>query len=101
MAIMIHSPELRKFFLVVTGDEFPAVNEDELLALAQKWFDWANTLELVVQPELITSVRKIRGGIFGDAEQAFADQIAQYVVDPPLYLPTAVMQFSNNGLILE
>jgi hypothetical protein len=93
MAVMIASPELREFFLVITGDPFPAVNEDALLALAHKWGAWANDLELVILPELVLTVRKIRDGIFGNAEQAFADRLAPYVVEDPMYLPAAIEQF--------
>lgn len=101
MAIMINDPFARGFFKVVTGDPFPAVNEDELFRAADSWFVWAGALGVRVMQDLVMAVRKIRRGVFGEADQAFADQLAKYVTEPPMYLPEGAEQFRRSGDILR
>jgi hypothetical protein len=88
-------PEVRTLFLVLTGEEWPQVDEDGLLVLGHAWGKAATRLRNDLEPQLTSSVRSIRSSFFGAAEQGFADMMAPYSVEEPRYIESAAEQFDS------
>jgi hypothetical protein len=93
-------PAVRTLFLVLTGEEWPQVDEDGLLDLGNSWGKAAKRLRHELEPQLSDSVRGIRSSFFGAAEQGFADMMAPYSVDKPHYLESAAEQFDSANKFL-
>jgi hypothetical protein len=93
-------PEVRTLFLVLTGEEWPQVDEDGLLVLGHAWGKAATRLRNELEPQVTDSVRSIRSSFFGAAEQGFADMMAPYSVDEPHYIESAAEQFDSANKFL-
>ncbi|MDA3649902.1 hypothetical protein OU416_37975, partial [Saccharopolyspora indica] len=75
---MVVSPEVAKLFQVLTGEEWPDANEDQLRALAAEWTAAAQTLA-ELGPGLRSAVQAIRSEFAGEAAQAFVQRVAPFV----------------------
>ena len=84
MAIIVASPEIQKMFLVMTGEQWPAMNEDGVRAAARKWLAASEELRNEMGPELVALVNRIRAGFEGKAARRFADEMAPFVVAEPM-----------------
>ncbi|MGW1680197.1 toxin glutamine deamidase domain-containing protein [Saccharopolyspora sp. NPDC002376] len=91
---MVVSPEVAKLFQVLTGEEWPDANEDQLRALAAEWTAAAQTLA-ELGPGLRSAVQAIRSEFAGEAAQAFVQRMAPFVEGEDL-ISTAAELF--NGL---
>src|SRR6266511_3850030 len=100
MSLMVPS-EVRTLFLVLTGDQWPSADEDQLFLLADAWDRAAGRLGSELGPELAEAVNKIRREFRGKAALRFADRMAPYVVEPPYYVDTAVQRFKALAALLR
>ncbi|MER6992721.1 toxin glutamine deamidase domain-containing protein [Saccharopolyspora hirsuta] len=75
---MTVSPEVAKLFQVLTGEEWPDADEDQLRALAGEWTAAAQTLA-ELGPGLRSAVQAIRADFAGEAAEAFAQRVAPFV----------------------
>ncbi|MER5389471.1 toxin glutamine deamidase domain-containing protein [Saccharopolyspora sp. NPDC002686] len=75
---MMVSPEVAKLFQVLTGEEFPDANEDQLRALAGEWQQAAQSLGQL-GPGLRSAVQNIRANFEGEAAQAFVERVAPFI----------------------
>src|SRR6266498_2363759 len=94
MSLMVPS-EVRTLFLVLTGDQWPSADEDQLFLLADAWDRAAGRLGSELGPELAEAVNKIRREFRGKAALRFADRMAPYDVD------TAVQRFKALAALLR
>ncbi|RKT83055.1 Papain fold toxin 1, glutamine deamidase [Saccharopolyspora antimicrobica] len=75
---MVVSPEVAKLFQVLTGEEWPDANEDQLRALAAEWTAAAQTLA-ELGPGLRSAVQAVRSEFAGEAAEAFVRRVASFV----------------------
>ncbi|WP_157440481.1 hypothetical protein [Actinokineospora inagensis] len=85
--------DVRRMFLVITGEEWPDANEDRLHALAEAWETAANRLSGELAPELLKAVVAIRSTFNGATEQAFAAKMSPFVEGSDNYIAAAAEQF--------
>ncbi len=81
MAVSLPS-EVRAVFGALGGMEWPEVDEDELWALAQVWFDSANEVEQFTD-EVITVVGAALGAFEGTASEEFRAALVELVSGNP------------------
>src|SRR6266550_7265562 len=101
MAMMVPSERVRTLFLVLTGEQWPTANEDQLAATAAVWSAASGALKEQIAPGLVQLVTEIRAGFSGKAARRFADEIAPFVADEPQYLPATAEQFTELAAMLE
>ncbi|MDU0294900.1 hypothetical protein, partial [Saccharothrix longispora] len=92
MAMMVPD-EVRVLFRVLSGEEWPDANEDQLRALADAWDVAAGRLEAELSPQVRHAVVTIRGTFHGRAERAFAARMAPFVEGSDNYIAVACVQF--------
>ncbi|WP_026422138.1 toxin glutamine deamidase domain-containing protein [Actinokineospora inagensis] len=100
MSMMVPD-EVRKLFLVLTGEEWPDADESKLRELADAWDTTAQRLSGELRPELLKAVQTIMGTFSGSAERAFAQQMAPFVEGSDNYLDAAAEQFHALGTFLR
>ncbi|GAB1515275.1 protein-glutamine glutaminase family protein [Actinophytocola sp. KF-1] len=93
MAMMV-SPEVAKLFQVLTGEEWPDANEDQLRALAAEWAMGAQALGDQLGPGLSAAVHAIRSEWAGEAERAFAARVAPFI-EGDNYIAAAAQLFKS------
>ncbi|MEU5844924.1 scabin-related ADP-ribosyltransferase, partial [Saccharopolyspora shandongensis] len=99
MAIMV--PEaVGNLFLVLTGEKWPQINEDQLLVLAQAWRNASNRMRNDLRPEVVRAVAKIRSEFRGKAAMRFADRMAP-LVESPGYLDDVMQGFEGTADFLQ
>src|SRR6266550_242003 len=101
MAIMVPSERVRTLFLVLTGEQFPTANEDQLAETAKRWRTASEELKKQIGPGLLQLVVEIRRGFSGKAARRFADEIAPFVTDEPQYLPATAERFGELAALLK
>src|SRR6266540_621109 len=98
----MHVPDgVRGLFLVLTGEEWPTADEDQLGLLGRAWGKAATRVKHELEPQLTHAVNRIRTNFDGQAERGFADTMAPYSVDKPYYIHSAVEQFRQVETFLE
>jgi hypothetical protein len=98
----MHVPDgVRGLFLVLTGEEWPSADEDQLGLLGRAWGKAATRVKHELEPQLTHAVNRIRTTFTGQAELGFADTMAPYSVDKPYYIHSAVEQFLQAETFLE
>jgi hypothetical protein len=100
MSLMVPG-EVGTLFMVLTGDQWPSADEDQLFLLADAWDRAAGRLGSELGPELAEAVNKIRREFRGKAALRFADRMAPYVVEPPYYVDTATQRFKALAALLR
>jgi hypothetical protein len=92
----IEVPEqVQGLFLVLTGERWPTANEDQLREVGEAWGTASKRLESELAPYMLQVVRAIRTSFTGKSAIKFADMMAPYVADPPMYIPQAAEQFNQ------
>lgn len=91
-----------KTFGVVTGDAWPAANEDEIWELAQVWYEAADELASYV-PEVAEAGNRIlaSGAIQGDAAVAMREAIAALTGESGQGLNDLAIGFREMGVFLH
>ncbi|WP_026422625.1 toxin glutamine deamidase domain-containing protein [Actinokineospora inagensis] len=92
MAMMVPD-DVRRMFLVITGEEWPDANEDKLHTLATAWDTAANRLTGELAPELLKAVIAIRSTFNGATEQAFVAKMSPFVEGADNYIAASAEQF--------
>lgn len=81
MAIMV-PPEVGNLFMVLTGEKWPQINEDELMRLGEAWRNASTRLQNELRPDIAAVVKKIREEFRGRAANRFADRMAPLLDSP-------------------
>ncbi|WP_026422849.1 toxin glutamine deamidase domain-containing protein [Actinokineospora inagensis] len=92
MAMMVPD-DVRRLFLVLTGEEWPDADEDRLRVLADAWDTAAQRLSGELAPELLKAVVAIRATFDGETERAFVAKMSPYVEGDDNYISAASEQF--------
>ncbi|HWS31765.1 MAG TPA: hypothetical protein VN408_03370 [Actinoplanes sp.] len=91
----IHASEgVAEFLKWVSGEEFPGLDEDRLFAIAEEYTTASNAMVNELAPLIVASVEAIRATFDGDAERAYADEMAKFVNAEPKYLYVAAEQLA-------
>ncbi|WP_157440480.1 toxin glutamine deamidase domain-containing protein [Actinokineospora inagensis] len=85
--------DVRRLFLVITGEEWPDADEGRLHGLAEAWETAGRRLSGELGPELRRAVGAIRSTFSGEAELAFAGRVAPFVEGADNYVDAAAGQF--------
>lgn len=93
MAIMVPE-EVGNLFMVLTGEKWPQINEDQLRKLSESWRNTSNRLRSELTPELAQAIKLIRSEFYGKAAMRFADRMAPYV-ESNGYIETAATGYEQ------
>ncbi len=91
MAIEV-PPAVQNLFLVLTGEKWPRVNEDDLREKANVWGQTGDAMNADLLPLMVQAVETIRANFTGKAAIKFADMMAPYAVEEPRYIPQVAAQ---------
>src|SRR3954449_10525367 len=98
----MHAPtEVRDFFLLVTGEQWPTADEDQLRELAVAWRRTADAIGYQLAPEVERAVIKGREAVEGSAARGFAETMARFTVEEPHYFRTLVDNFRGMADFLD
>ena len=98
----MHVPEeIRNLFKVLTGEEWPEVDEDALRHLGAAWKRASEQIDTQLAPMINNAVFTIRSEFTGEAELAFADSMAAFTTEPPYYFDTATKHYRTVGVFGE
>ncbi|MGW5648790.1 WXG100-like domain-containing protein [Saccharopolyspora sp. NPDC003752] len=75
-------PEVGNLFMVLTGEKWPQIDEDELLRLGEAWKRASGRLQNELRPEIAAVVKKLREEFRGKAANRFADRMAPLLDSP-------------------
>src|SRR6266550_2253265 len=98
---MVPDVRVQKLFLVLTGEQWPTANEDQLFATALVWASASEALQEQIAPGLVQLVTEIRAGFAGKAARRFADEIAPFVNADPQFLPATGERFGELAELLR
>ncbi|WP_461155513.1 WXG100-like domain-containing protein, partial [Saccharopolyspora tripterygii] len=86
--------EVGNLFMVLTGEKWPQINEDQLRKLSESWRNTSNRLRSELTPELAQAIKLIRSEFYGKAAMRFADRMAPYV-ESNGYIETAATGYEQ------
>ncbi|SNY69795.1 toxin glutamine deamidase domain-containing protein [Paractinoplanes atraurantiacus] len=81
------SDELNRFQFWLSGEQFPATDEDKLRQMAEVLKTLGIDIE-ALQPDFVAAVNSISENMTGEADRAFVDAMREYI-DEPGFLPLA------------
>ncbi|TDC99267.1 hypothetical protein E1181_29785, partial [Saccharopolyspora terrae] len=86
--------EVGNLFMVLTGEKWPQINEDQLRKLSDSWRNTSARLRSELTPELAQAIKLIRSEFYGKAAMRFADRMAPYV-ESNGYIETAATGYEQ------
>src|SRR5437764_11184914 len=92
MAMMI-SPELAELFMILTGEQWPDIDEDKLVLLGDHWDNAADRIENELAPALDAALNKILSNVRGESELQMAQSLEAFTRREPYYFDSGTKQY--------
>lgn len=99
MSIMVPE-EVGNLFMVLTGEQWPQIDEDRLRQLSEAWQTASARLSGELGPELARALENIRSQATGKGAQLFADRMEPFVSSPG-HIYTAASSFGELSKFLK